>query len=69
MKIRSRFLFFLLTSYATVLLVGISYQMISYRLFNGYLYDSVSETFFSSVGSFTRSIENLEQLMPGLILR
>ncbi|MDC7232069.1 MAG: histidine kinase [Spirochaetales bacterium] len=62
MKIRSRFLLFLLSSYIAILLVGISYQVSTYRLFSGYLYDSVSETFYSSVGSFTNSIKSLEQL-------
>lgn len=67
MKIQSRFLLFLLSFYTLILVVGILAQYYSFRVFSGYLYESVSEIFHSSAGSFTNSIDNLEQLTITII--
>lgn len=67
MKIRSRFLLFLLSFYFLILTLGITVQVLSYRIFSSYLYGSVSEIFNASVGSFVNAVDNAEQLSISII--
>lgn len=67
MKIRSRFLLYLSIFFIIILSLGISAQLLSYRVFSRYLYGSVSEIFDATVGSFVQSIENVEHLSVSIL--